>query len=297
MILAGDIDEVSLILNWGGLGDQIARIPAVTALLNEHPTLSVNLFVYPYCLSLFQEVFSTHPRVNSIRPIDEWKTLPEGSNYISFDETNHLSLGMHITDHAYLTFCKRLPTEKYNYPTLRKAINNEIRYVALTPNFTAESRALPVSTWNQIIEYVTSLGAVPVLLGSEDLGGRGFSFSTDKVLDLRGSTTLQDALDWIQRARVVVGLDNGLIHLAGLTETPIIAMYSTQKAYNRAPRRKNGKIYTFDAKSACNGCEIKLRFMKNHDFKGCAIRTFDCVNSFSLEDIKEVLTLEILKNE
>jgi ADP-heptose:LPS heptosyltransferase len=45
------------------------------------------------------------------------------------------------------------------------------------------------------------------------------------VLDFRGEFTLPEVVGAISRAKLVVTLDNGIMHLASATDTPVVALF------------------------------------------------------------------------
>jgi ADP-heptose:LPS heptosyltransferase len=61
----------------------------------------------------------------------------------------------------------------------------------------------------------------------------------EDVIDLRDASPLLESLKIINYAKFIVGVDNGLFHLAGLTQTPIVAGYTTVAPELRMPYRNN----------------------------------------------------------
>lgn len=298
--MTSNVKHINIGLNWGGMGDQIARAPAVKALLGDYPNIEVTLFVFPSVLPLYVDWFATHPQVRGIYDLELFKQLPEGELITNFDHSWFLQLGMPLTAHGYLTLALAMPAAGRHMPYLSlgtgmSVTKEESKLVILTPNFTAMSRSLHTTVWNEIITEVKALGLTPVLLGSNktEFSGRTYHLDTEGCIDMRDKTSLHEAVEWIERSLAVIGIDNGLIHLAACTKTPIIVAYSTQIPENRLPVRDEGVIKHFVAKSACRGCESWLRFEPTHNFTGCFTKTFDCVKSFTAQDFIKPL-MEIL---
>jgi ADP-heptose:LPS heptosyltransferase len=291
------VKHLNIGLNYGGLGDAIARAPAVKALLQDYPQFSVDLYVFPSVLPLYTEWFGNHPQVRGIHPLKDFDEITDG-NLINFDHSWYFQLGMHLTDHAYLTLTQSMPRRRMPYLPLgsgQRVTSADSKLVCLTPNFTALNRSLDPLLWSEIIRQVKALGLTPVLLGSSktEFAGEAYVAGETGCLDLRDKTTLLEAVAWMEKSIAVIGIDNGLIHLAACTKTPIIVAYSTQIPENRLPVRDEGEIKVVVTPSECRGCETWLRFVHNHDFKRCYTKTYNCVRAFTAEHfiapLKELL--------
>jgi lipopolysaccharide heptosyltransferase II len=67
-----------------------------------------------------------------------------------------------------------------------------------------------------------------VLLGSKDdqaLAESASALTKNQVINLAGKTSLREAIGIIQRARLAVGPDTGLMHIAAAVETPVISLW------------------------------------------------------------------------
>jgi ADP-heptose:LPS heptosyltransferase len=76
--------------------------------------------------------------------------------------------------------------------------------------------------WELAERFVRRIGPGQVLL----LGGPGPPIAG--TLDLRGKTTLAEAAALIARARCYVGIDSGLIWIAGSLQVPTVGLYGTR---------------------------------------------------------------------
>ena len=290
--------HINVGLTYGGLGDAIARAPAIKAFLEDYSHIEVTLFVFPSVIELYTEWFMTNRQVRGIYPLDEYKNLAAGELILNFDHSWYFQLGMHLTTHAYLTLALTMPSRRMPYLSLSDS--DPVSYktsnlVCITPNFTAISRSLAPNVWQGIIRGIQELGLIPVLLGStkSEFKGEAYVNAEPGCIDLRDKTTLLEAVAWMEKSIAVIGIDNGLIHLAACTKTPIIVAYSTQIPENRLPVRDEGSISYIVASSECRGCETWLRFENEHNFKNCYTNSFDCVKSFSvasfINPLKELL--------
>lgn len=294
---------IHIICSWGGMGDQIARAASIRAVLEDERELNIALYVFPSVVSLFQQFFGAHPRVHGIYTFDEFRSNVKPNDlFVDFGDTRHFQLGMHPIDHAYMTICSRMPRRKINYIPLSDApavTAKESSFVALTPNFTAENRALPAEWWNELIRQLRENGLTPLILGStkSEFVTKAQDINTEGCFDLRDKTSLIDAAKWIQRSIAVVGLDNGLIHLAACTKTPIIVAYSSQYANNRVPVRQEGDIFIVTNSSKCVGCEVWLRFKQDHKYTTCIKETYECLKGIEVDTVMNILNTRIINKE
>ena len=75
--------------------------------------------------------------------------------------------------------------------------------------------------WEYVACLVQRIGAQHVLL----LGNPGSPI--EGVLDLRGKTTLAQAAAILHSARLYIGIDSGLMWIAGSLQVPTIGLYAT----------------------------------------------------------------------
>ncbi len=75
--------------------------------------------------------------------------------------------------------------------------------------------------WESVQEFARAVGPEDIVL----LGGPGPE--VPGALDLRGRTTLAQAAGVIQAARCYVGIDSGLMWIAGSLQVPVVGLYGT----------------------------------------------------------------------
>lgn len=102
-----------------------------------------------------------------------------------------------------------------------------------------EKKAWP---WESVQQLVKSIGADQVVL----LGGPGPA--VHGAVDLRGRTTLAQAAAVIQAARCYVGIDSGLMWIAGSLQVPTVGLYGTSYIpANGAIHPRNPRAVYFQA--------------------------------------------------
>lgn len=163
------------------------------------------------------------------------------------------------------------------------------KYVVLTPYYSHTNRRMTPKLFNFVKDHLVSRGIVPVLLGQESWAERRVNMDKEydfsKCVNLLNKTTLLQAGAVIKDAEMVIGVDNGLLHLAGMTETPIIYGYTIIGPEHRRPRRDVGTvidIYPHPKELKCTFCLSQMRYHFGHDFNKCIYKDDMCTKA--LED-------------
>jgi len=85
---------------------------------------------------------------------------------------------------------------------------------------------------------------------------------------------------------MIIGLDNGLIHLAGMTDVPIVAGYTTVDPYYRVPYRhgvKGWNCYVVEPTSECRYCQTEHFETYGINFLECGIMSKECMYSLTFD--------------
>ncbi|MCA9339388.1 MAG: hypothetical protein KDA17_00580 [Candidatus Saccharibacteria bacterium] len=192
--------------------------------------------------------------------------------------------GAHLVDLGYMYFMNiTTPVDGGLYPELNwedtdvelpKKLRGE-KYVVMTPVIGAITRMMPAETYNGIVDHVLSMGLTPVHLGRRTMQGRNLVVREDYDLsgiDLLDQTTLKEAAWIMKHALVTVGIDNGLLHLAAMTDASIVYGYTIAGPRQRRIRRRSGdtfEVFADKSEVPCLFCQEHVRFLVNHDFKNC----------------------------
>jgi hypothetical protein len=164
------------------------------------------------------------------------------------------------------------------------------KYAIFTTGMTTDSRKVPPGGWVPIIQHVIDKGLTPVFLGKDTMiTGNALNIHTSfdpsidftKGIDLRNKTSMLQAASIMSRAAFVIGHDNGLLHLAGCTEVPIIFGYNIALPEHREPLRKVKKTYNVvlnQKELACYGCQSEFNFLINFNFRKCLYDDLACMS-------------------
>lgn len=283
------VEPVNIFLNGGGVGDHIAAFPAVRAALKQNidPTLWVPNFFHEFAVRMF-----TGLKVMAFRDIELRDKMAAAVQTIS---STHSPMRMHLVDYAasmivdkqldpeeknYLKYpVGSLDTSKYNLPE---------RFVVLTPGHTAPVREWSPEIVNSVAAYLIDKDITPVFLGSDQTlsvvscGSQSVTYkgNFNKKIDysvginLINKTSLSEAAEIMAKSLAVVGLDNGLLHLAGCTDAPIVGGFTTVDPKYRMPYRNDILGWNFypvvpPESLGCRFCQSNWSFVYEHDFKLC----------------------------
>lgn len=283
-----------------GLGDEIARIPAILSLYKEG--LTPTIISRRSMIEIIQQFFPKEKVVT----YDEYKSRSDLNKILGISVENDsypTSLSTHLVDHGFMLLSDRLPENdlERSYPRVTvKSWNASKPHVVICTDHTAPNRQFPSEYINPLCDWIISKGLLPVYLGGKAFDTQPTFTAKDLTakgrLDLRGQTTLIDCLEIISTAKAVIGVDGGLIHLAGLTNTPIIAGYTSVDPKYRMPYR-NGKLgdrlvpVIPDQNLNCKFCQNTKRFEWDHDYRTCFYDHFNCVKQ--LTPAKWAMALEV----
>jgi len=253
--------EVALWIDTPALGDTIAAIPALRKLSQAYGNQPVTVFTTKPFL------FEGHPLVKEALKSDADKSNYKvyrtfsplvGKGYdlmgdrVEFRYSNMdlrqfhaVSLGFTLTEaemdmDLYIERERELPVKDY---------------VIIHPTHTWPTRTWEQEKWQELVDRLNERG-IPVVAVGRDAKEVGF-FNTDKpVMPINiklGVNLLNDPdndpaeLRWMMnhRARAVVTMDSGMLHIAGTTDVDIIQLGSSIDNKLRAPYRKGSQDWKY----------------------------------------------------
>ena len=283
--------HVNFVLHSGGIGDYTAYLSSLLWIAKAHPQVHGTIHSPTHFIEIPQFLFKNFPN---------WKIVPRGVSPPTDNPTfePHFipanCLGTHPLDLGFIYFAgQNPPPDDFNfYPTLDFAESERplpSQYAVLIPGGTHPNRTLPPKAFNGIKEYLLSLNLIPVFLGKTDTTPAhrinypdGYDYTN--AVNLIDKTTLLEAAKIMAFARVVIGLDNGLLHLAATTDVPVVFGYTIAAPKHRNPRRKQGITYNIhpDPQTLpCTFCQSNMRFINSHDFAHCVYHDLKCIDELS----------------
>jgi ADP-heptose:LPS heptosyltransferase len=205
-----------------------------------------------------------------------------------------IKLADRILDEKYLRY---VPLKEVDVSRFGIDFSNTVIFVS---TYRDETRSWHAKSMLETAEYVKSLGLVSVFVGKTDMNeGTELKPKTslpDNVdaygVDLRNKTSIEELASICGKAKAVVGMDSGPIHLAGTTSVPIVCAFTSIFPEYRVPYREKGEFYPVTADIPCIGCESDW---ESHywNFEKCYLKTIDCCNLLGsdkfIEQLKKIL--------
>jgi phosphohistidine swiveling domain-containing protein len=304
--------RMNIFFDEGGLGDNISWLPVIKYLLQTHKHVKLNLWYPDYLDGLIKLALNNEPNI-TFNKFSEAAKCTENLPAKRFKTVPYKNLAIHLTHHGFHVLCSKVPTDQEaSYLTANtdsvdlSKFNLPEDYVVMTTGFTADVREFKAEKVNELVLRIKSeLGLEVVFLGSKETK-TGLShvikgeFKTDidftQGTSLIDQTTLVEALAIMNKSQAVIGLDNGLLHLAAMTTNivPIIGGFTSVLPEHRMPYR-NGVLglsyYPITVKSLpCFGCQSNWTFTFFHQFTKCYYvekkedTKIQCVEQISVDD-------------
>lgn len=322
------LQQINIVLtaNAGGMGDQIARMPAIKYIYKNHPQVRVYLFVYDYLLELYQRAFRGQENRIHIMPRSikqDW--MRDRGQYIPKIELDYFPKGTsaskpNLVEYGFNILEFRTPPkgEDWNYPKVNllkvdvTRYNLPERYGVLSTGYTTPVREWPPEQAFEVADWMIQNNITPVYLGkSENALGVSDNITTNTLpneaihpqgLDLRDKTTVVEALKVMSTALFVAGPDSGLLHLACMSDVPTIWLFTSIAPEQRLPFR-NGiqgwRTLTVGQPESleCRYCETNQNMVFNskgetHNYKECFYKDYLCIQNLTagkvISKIKQV---------
>ncbi len=287
---------INVLIAENGCGDLLCALVATNYLVTKCPWLNPLIWVPTYL-----EEFTKHvlPKESIVRDFIKASKKYDPKKYgVTTKWSNITPMKMHPIKYAYAVLCDYEPTmEEMSYLKIRpdeidvSKFNLPEKYVVLPAAATEKVKTIPKETMDQISDYVVSKGYTPVYLGKtenytgfENMYGRSVAQDYDfsKGINLLEKTSLLESAVIISKAKAFIGIDSGLTHLAGFTETTIVSYYSFTSPRQMLPIRDGifGKnVYAIEPNErlGCRGCQSNMVSI-DWDFRKCFYDDYACVS-------------------
>lgn len=308
--------NMNFILLNGGMGDYICWMKPIIWLASQATWIKGTLVCPTYFMELAEHWLTPYPEWK-FKDYNDLKDMPNADDTpfrgpVVLQQESLNATGAHLLTcgWVYFTNKEKAPEGWDSYPALDQAKLDVLelpagaqalepgKYVVITTGVTTNSRRVPGKYWNYVIDHVKKLGFTPVFLGKSVVTtGNQKNIHTDfdrdidfsGGVDLRNNTSLVQAASIMSRAAVVIGHDNGLLHLAGCTDVPIVFGYNLASPEHREPRRPSGRVYNVsltDKELACNHCQSKTNFVIGYNFRECFYGDNKCIDMLFEDEAK-----------
>lgn len=298
--------HVYFFMNKSGFGDATARLTPLAYILKQYPYVKVKVIAPDYFID-----FGRHclPEIKwySFAQAQQLKKRFGNEIAIMFDKDGLTTMRMPLIYQAFAAICDEIPmdSQHYNYVKCPLIDISEFKlpenYVIIPALHTAPVREFPPKIINDIIDFCLINNLIPIIVGKNEapaLNGtvlRGFTRLDIDAQIQKGAISLIDKTTTIQlasimdKAKAVIGLDNGLLHLACTTDVPVVFGFTTVDPATRVPYRHNEYAWNCEIvvppeDLKCRFCQSRMNYVYNHDFKFCYFGHTDCVEKMNSQD-------------
>jgi hypothetical protein len=294
--------KVNIVFMNGGVGDHVAALTAVDYMIKRYTWITYLLWVPDFLADFSKNVLPEGTYVRSYSDMEKHYDMHLPTHATKWDGITS-PMKIHVLDYAFLKLCDENPSiEHKNYLPIKSDLINisqfqlPEKYVVLTTAYTANVREFPANEVNKIADWTIKKGYIPVFLGQSAtktggthvIKGKTGEVDFSKGLNLMDKTSLLEAAKIMDGAKAVVGVDNGLLHLAGCTNAHIIAGFTTVRPSIRLPVRNDILGYNCssvvpDESLECKFCQERTNFIFDHDYVNCIYKDRLCVSQMTAE--------------
>lgn len=272
------------ILGNGGTGDLICYLQPLKWVEVTWKHVEKTVYTFPYFVHVAKAFLDDTWTFLETKDNGEVQ-VPDADKYpiLIPDVRGRINLaGKHALDFGFDWFSNGATPEDWNfYPRLKDfkmggLVNKALgigKYAVMTPGAKFGVRQMLPEQYNAIVSHLKSKGVTPVHIGKSEANTVFDSKYDYSGLDLRDQTSILEAMLVMDKAEVVVGLDNGMLHVAGCTDTPIVFGYTVALPVHRRPRRPSGNVFDVepDRKDVpCYGCQSNARYIMK-DLQGVCL--------------------------
>jgi len=233
---------IGFFLEQGGSGDFICYSAAIDYVARKYDYVEGIVSAPAHMVGFVSNVLRKH---------DNWKVIPEAlkretiapGTIVKVPSIRPINATMmHLLELGFLYYAEinPIPDNERFYPELDLG-NTKLHgavlsknYAVMVPGSTCPSRTMTPKTFNEVKNYLIGVGIKPVFLGNDKMRvGKGEKYTNfNSQYDLTGGinllnkTSIMEAAKIIEHSRLIVGIDNGLLHLAACTRAPIVFGYT-----------------------------------------------------------------------
>lgn len=249
------------------------------------------------------------PKGTSVRGYSDTKKYDEKRTGITTKWGFHTPMRTNAVKYGFHTLTDYSPKiEEMNYlkfnpePKHKKHIPDK-PYVVLQGAFTEVVKTMPAPCFNGLKEYFISMGYEVLVLGKtinyvgyKDVAAKAkipLDYDFSGTTNLIDKTSLCESAAILSQAKLFVGIDGGLTHLAGFTDVEILTGYTFASPEQLAPIRNNSQNYKFNALTVenppkCLYCQSRRTLVYEHDYRNCFYDDYACTK-FKAEDFIKVI--------
>lgn len=289
--------EVNFILMDGGVGDHVASLTAVNYITNKYDFIKPLVWTPDFLADFSRHLLPSRALVRDFSSMQRYYNPELPTKTTKWDGIVS-PMKTSCLEYAFMKLCDEKPSiSDMNYLQIKpnkidisKFDTPQQRYVVITTGYTASVREFPAKEVNKLVNWclnnhlgVVFLGSTSTKTGTAHTIKGNFDTTIDytKGLNLIDKTTLLEAARIMHDSVAVMGVDNGLLHVAGTTDTWIIGGFTTVNSEARMPVRSNILGYKYlpvvpDENLVCRFCQVKTNFIYDHNYMTCLYKDNLC---------------------
>ncbi|HET9285705.1 MAG TPA: glycosyltransferase family 9 protein [Candidatus Angelobacter sp.] len=271
-----------LVKRAGAFGDVVSITPIMRRLRKEHPDAVIHVETH------YPEIFVGNEDVNAAFPIPSSETYSKvfdlNGSYERRQRAVH-GIDCYMEDvfgdtggDKSLKVCRQPLPPQVGTEFLENC-------VTIHPATSWQNRTMPTAFWQGVADHLKEAGFAVATVGTardQQLQG---------VVDLRGFLTCHQQAEVCHRSRCFIGSDCGGLFLAGATDVPIVALFTTSpESMNIIWRRgePNWRLKPIVPDLPCVGCTTRFAqkaWPEILTYHGCERDDFACVYWFKSDEI------------
>ncbi len=287
---------INVMLLDGGVGDDICSLVAVDYMIRKYPWITPLVWTKDFLVDFAKNVL---PEGTYVKGYSEMRGQydPTRPTKTTKWDGNTSPMKIHLLDYAFLRLLdENPPIYEKNYLRVKfDQVKSQVfdlpsKYVVFTTGFTAGVREWIAPEVNKTAKYVLDKGYIPVFLGQTQTktglahvieGKFNEQIDFNLGINLIDKTNLLEAATIMQHSSGVLGVDNGLLHVAGCTDAKIVGGFTTVSPQIRMAIRHDILGWEYypvtPNSSACDKlfCQEKTNFLYGHDYRNCLFKDPD----------------------
>jgi ADP-heptose:LPS heptosyltransferase len=291
-----------LVCRRGGIGDIVATLPAIATLRQQAPypliiyetrqlnvallkccsvvdlVVEENTDLAVYCRRFLRPASSFRPQLPDERSPRE----PRGNRHIVDEFRKSFNLAILQKHSAY--FCVSGKAQKEVRRRLRAVGIQNKPLVVIHTGPTWQVKEWPAENWQKLVaRLVSELGVEVVQVGQDTCatGESRLSCRVEGAVNWVGKLTIEQTLALLKVTDLLVGIDSGMIHLAGAVSTPCVGLFGPTMPNSYLPQESPAAGVT--ANVPCLGCHHHAEGQKHWE-KGCP-NDICCMSELSVDEV------------
>jgi hypothetical protein len=205
-----------------GQEESLSRLNHFVAGLNQH-TFSkvVNLSFSPFSSYLVDALAGPECEISGYtRHADGFLSIPDDSSAYFYAQAG---IGKHNRYHVTQIFAAVAGVDLVQQDFSAKATFTRGSSVLVHLGTSQADKTYPAELWREVLSELVNFQRPVILIGSSNERAMAEQVAGDlNVINRVGESAMEDLVQWVAEAALVIGADSAPIHIASLTNTPVL---------------------------------------------------------------------------